>query len=46
MGRCFHKPKAGDTVLIKGSLGTRMAPLVDAVRGLDSSTADKAGDGH
>ena len=24
--------KAGDTVLIKGSLGTRMAPLVEAVR--------------
>jgi UDP-N-acetylmuramoyl-tripeptide--D-alanyl-D-alanine ligase len=38
--------RPGDTILIKGSLGTRMAPLVDAVRGLDSSTADKAGDGH
>lgn len=38
--------KAGDTVLIKGSLGTRMAPLVDAVRGLDSSVDEKTGNGH
>jgi UDP-N-acetylmuramoyl-tripeptide--D-alanyl-D-alanine ligase len=38
--------QAGDTVLIKGSLGTRMAPLVEAVRGLGSSAGVKAGDGH
>lgn len=37
--------KAGDTILIKGSLGTRMAPLVEAVRGLDSGAAEKT-DGH
>jgi UDP-N-acetylmuramoyl-tripeptide--D-alanyl-D-alanine ligase len=38
--------RPGDTVLIKGSLGTRMAPLVDAVRALDRGTADKAANGH
>lgn len=38
--------KAGDTVLIKGSLGTRMAPLVEAVRGLDSGADAKTADGH
>ncbi|HEX6118373.1 MAG TPA: cyanophycin synthetase, partial [Dongiaceae bacterium] len=38
--------KPGDTVLIKGSLGTRMAPLVEAVRGLDSSSTKTTADGH
>ena len=38
--------KPGDTVLIKGSLGTRMAPLVEAVRGLDAGASKAAGDGH
>jgi UDP-N-acetylmuramoyl-tripeptide--D-alanyl-D-alanine ligase len=38
--------KPGDTVLIKGSLGTRMAPLVEAVRGLDSSAAKTIANGH
>ena len=38
--------KAGDTILIKGSLGTRMAPLVEAVRGLDPGAGGTAGDGH
>ncbi|MEZ5830250.1 MAG: hypothetical protein R3D05_03645 [Dongiaceae bacterium] len=38
--------KAGDTVLIKGSLGTRMAPLVEAVRGLAPGTGKKAANGH
>jgi len=38
--------KPGDTVLIKGSLGTRMAPLVEAVRALDSGTSKKTANGH
>jgi UDP-N-acetylmuramoyl-tripeptide--D-alanyl-D-alanine ligase len=38
--------KAGDTVLIKGSLGTRMAPLVEAVRGLDRNAGRTTGNGH
>ena len=38
--------KAGDTVLIKGSLGTRMAPLVEAVRGLDRNASRTTGNGH
>ena len=36
----------GDTVLIKGSLGTRMAPLVEVVRGLDRNASRTTGDGH
>jgi UDP-N-acetylmuramoyl-tripeptide--D-alanyl-D-alanine ligase len=36
----------GDTVLIKGSLGTRMAPLVEAVRALDRNAGRTAGNGH
>lgn len=36
----------GDTVLIKGSLGTRMAPLVEAVRALDQNTRKKTANGH
>jgi len=38
--------KAGDTVLIKGSLGTRMAPLVEAVRALGSGAGKKTANGH
>jgi UDP-N-acetylmuramoyl-tripeptide--D-alanyl-D-alanine ligase len=38
--------KAGDTVLIKGSLGTRMAPLVEAVRALGSGADKKTANGH
>ena len=38
--------QAGDTVLIKGSLGTRMAPLVEAVRALDRNASLTTGDGH
>jgi len=38
--------RAGDTVLIKGSLGTRMAPLVEAVRALDPARTNKAANGH
>ncbi|MGH6892963.1 MAG: UDP-N-acetylmuramoylalanyl-D-glutamyl-2,6-diaminopimelate--D-alanyl-D-alanine ligase [Dongiaceae bacterium] len=38
--------KAGDTVLIKGSLGTRMAPLVEAVRARDQGTRKKTTNGH
>jgi UDP-N-acetylmuramoyl-tripeptide--D-alanyl-D-alanine ligase len=37
--------KAGDTVLIKGSLGTRMAPLVEAVRALGGGSK-KTANGH
>jgi UDP-N-acetylmuramoyl-tripeptide--D-alanyl-D-alanine ligase len=36
----------GDTVLIKGSLGTRMAPLVEAVRALDQGAPKKTANGH
>jgi len=38
--------KASDTVLIKGSLGTRMAPLVEAVRALGSGADKKTANGH
>lgn len=38
--------RPGDTVLIKGSLGTRMAPLVEAVRALDPAGTNKAANGH
>ncbi len=39
---------AGDLVLVKGSLGTRMAPLVEALRGLDVTAPPrpKAANGH
>jgi UDP-N-acetylmuramoyl-tripeptide--D-alanyl-D-alanine ligase len=40
--------RPGDLVLVKGSLGTRMAPLVEALRGLDAAaqTRPKAANGH
>ena len=38
--------RPGDTVLIKGSLGTRMAPLVAAVRALDVTATQIAANGH
>lgn len=38
--------RPGDTVLIKGSLGTRMAPLVEAVRALDEAAPKQAATGH
>jgi UDP-N-acetylmuramoyl-tripeptide--D-alanyl-D-alanine ligase len=38
--------RPGDTVLIKGSLGTRMAPLVEAVRAMDKSAAKVAANDH
>lgn len=38
--------RPGDTVLIKGSLGTRMAPLVEAVRALDKTATKVAANGH
>jgi UDP-N-acetylmuramoyl-tripeptide--D-alanyl-D-alanine ligase len=41
--------KAGDVVLVKGSLGTRMAPIVAALRALDMSragTPPRAANGH
>lgn len=38
--------RPGDTVLIKGSLGTRMAPLVEAVRALDQAAPRKAANEH
>ncbi|TXH32642.1 MAG: UDP-N-acetylmuramoylalanyl-D-glutamyl-2,6-diaminopimelate--D-alanyl-D-alanine ligase [Rhodospirillaceae bacterium] len=34
--------QAGDTVLVKGSLGTRMAPIVAAIRSLGSSAGSSA----
>ncbi len=40
--------RAGDIVLVKGSLGTRMAPIVEAIRDLDlnAGTRPKAANGH
>jgi UDP-N-acetylmuramoyl-tripeptide--D-alanyl-D-alanine ligase len=38
--------RPGDTVLIKGSLGTRMAPLVEAVRAMDAAAPRKAANEH
>ena len=34
--------KAGDVVMVKGSLGSRMGPLVDAIKG-QFTPADKDG---
>ncbi|MFO1059843.1 MAG: UDP-N-acetylmuramoylalanyl-D-glutamyl-2,6-diaminopimelate--D-alanyl-D-alanine ligase [Dongiaceae bacterium] len=38
--------RPGDIVLVKGSLGSRMAPLVDALRRLDTGGDTAAGAGH
>jgi UDP-N-acetylmuramoyl-tripeptide--D-alanyl-D-alanine ligase len=40
--------RPGDLVLVKGSLGTRMAPLVEALRGLDVAAPPRprAANGH
>src|SRR4029450_11291688 len=35
--------KAGDVVMVKGSLGSRMGPLVDAIRGQFSPDRDDFG---
>ena len=35
--------KAGDVVMVKGSLGSRMGPLVDAIRGQFSPDHDDLG---
>ena len=35
--RVLGAVKAGDVVLVKGSLGSRMAPIVDALKGLGCS---------
>jgi UDP-N-acetylmuramoyl-tripeptide--D-alanyl-D-alanine ligase len=32
--RVLDAVKGGDVVLVKGSLGSRMAPIVDALKGL------------
>jgi UDP-N-acetylmuramoyl-tripeptide--D-alanyl-D-alanine ligase len=48
IGPLLGAVRAGDLVLVKGSLGTRMAPLVEALRGLDAAaqTRPKAANGH
>ena len=40
--------RAGDIVLVKGSLGTRMAPIVEAIRDMDihATARPKAANGH
>ena len=38
--------RAGDIVLVKGSLGTRMAPIVEAIRALDINAAARSVDAN
>ena len=38
--------KAGDVVLVKGSLGSRMAPIVEALRALDGQALPRAANGN
>ena len=48
IGPLVSAVRAGDLVLVKGSLGTRMAPLVEALRGMDAASQmrPKAANGH
>jgi UDP-N-acetylmuramoyl-tripeptide--D-alanyl-D-alanine ligase len=38
--------RAGDVVLVKGSLGSRMAPIVEALRGLEAHPLPRAANGN
>src|SRR5215468_3789186 len=38
--------KGGDVVLVKGSLGSRMAPIVEALRALDGQALPRAANGN
>ena len=38
--------KAGDVVLVKGSLGSRMAPIVEALRALEGQALPRAANGN
>ncbi len=37
--------RAGDTVMVKGSLGSRMALIVEALKSLDSEVSQHAANG-
>ena len=38
--------RAGDTVMVKGSLGSRMAPIVEALKALDTTAPRRAANGR
>jgi UDP-N-acetylmuramoyl-tripeptide--D-alanyl-D-alanine ligase len=38
--------RAGDVVLVKGSLGSRMAPIVEALRALEGQALPRAANGN